>query len=185
MNSVSRTPRTEIERILASLDRHFRLEMRDTEFGQIGLMEYAYLPMSRAPGSATILIQQWDEGKKKSPTGIPSYLAFVHLICAQCVQSVILHDHGKINEAWAMAMDAQIHSGVALSVYVSKQEVKHAVSAKSSNAGKNKKSEITKAFAKALCQKIGYPENDDAFEKMFEIVMNQSRRDGWRMSSTC
>jgi hypothetical protein len=158
--------------------------MRDTEFSQIGLMEYAYIPMFREPEAATILIQQWDDGKKKSPNGIPSYLAFVHLICAQCVRSVILQDHGKINEAWAMAMDAQIHSGVALSMYVSKHDVKHAERQKGSNAGKNKKSEITKSFAEALCQKTGYPENDDAFEKMFAIVTNQSLRDGWRMSTS-
>ena len=148
MSSDVRTPITEVERILASMDRHFKHEMRGEDIGKMGLMDHAVSPMMRNPEKADEVVQQWDRARKSNPVEIPTYLGHVLLVCACCVQSVILHDAGKLNESWSKVMDAQIYSGIALSMYVSKHEVKHkrVKVAKSGGNNRGKKNDVIRAF---------------------------------------
>ena len=133
------------------MNRHFKHEMRDEDIGKMGLMNHAVVPMMRNPEEADEIVRQWDQAKKSNSVEIPTYLGHVYLVCACCVQSVILHDAGKLNEAWVKIMDAQIYSGIALSMYVSKSEVKHkrVKVAKSGGNSRGKKNEMLKKFVLA------------------------------------
>lgn len=179
-----RTPLGEVERILASADRHFRKYLADEPSGKQGLMTYAMVPMMREPELADRVIRQWEDAKSTRADGVPPYLACMHLVCACCAKASSLQDSGQINEAWANVVDAQLVSGIAMAQYVASSEVDHAASMKGRNGGKSKKSQLTMKYACDLFDQEGLADVEQAVGLLWSRVEKQARIDGWTMTLT-
>ena len=172
-----RTPATEIERILTTSTARFETKMKGHALEHMSLMTYAYSPMYQDERLVEQVLTQWEAIKESQV--IPTYIGCELLVCAHCVKADQQIQQGNPYSAWVHAMDAQIFSGIALTLNVAMHEAAHAVSQQSINAVLSRRSIKTREFALKLFDQRGYTDSKKARNELTSEILEKAKEDGW------
>lgn len=157
---VVRSPKSEVEKILAGLDVHFRAAWARSKLADQGVKAAVYDPLMESSATG----RELQEAVRWLVTGLSrfdkgqGYMTHVIQACAHCVSAVRHLQLGLTELAWAKISDARAEAGIALAHYVADDEHRFRANKPRKKGGFNrgKKNEKLKEFVLGQYAAGGY-----------------------------